>query len=51
MVIGPTLPGTGVILSATLIASSKSTSPVRRYRLLRRVRTLLVPTSMIAAPS
>ena len=29
MVIGPTPPGTGVILSATLIASSKSAAPVK----------------------
>lgn len=31
IVIGPTPPGTGVIADTTLDASSKQTSPIRRY--------------------
>ena len=51
MVMGPTPPGTGVILLATLTASSKSTSPVRRYpAFFEASGTELVPTSMMAAP-
>mmetsp|Transcript_26341 Transcript_26341/g.42225 ORF Transcript_26341/g.42225 Transcript_26341/m.42225 type:complete len:280 (-) Transcript_26341:354-1193(-) len=51
MVMGPTPPGTGVILDATLTTSSKSTSPVRRYPdFFVASGTELVPTSMTAAP-
>jgi hypothetical protein len=59
MVIGPTPPGTGVRAPATLLASSKATSPTRRASWLLGLacvplaavcRTTLMPTSMTTAP-
>jgi hypothetical protein len=51
-VIGPTPPGTGVILAATCLTFAKSTSPTRRYPVfLVSSVTGFVPTSITMAPS
>mmetsp|Transcript_32839 Transcript_32839/g.60095 ORF Transcript_32839/g.60095 Transcript_32839/m.60095 type:complete len:226 (-) Transcript_32839:484-1161(-) len=51
IVIGPTPPGTGVILLATALAGSKATSPTSRYpAFLDASSTELIPTSMTTHP-
>jgi hypothetical protein len=51
MVMGPTPPGTGVIMDATFLADAKSTSPTKRKpAFLLGSMSGLVPTSMMTAP-
>mmetsp|Transcript_13814 Transcript_13814/g.39543 ORF Transcript_13814/g.39543 Transcript_13814/m.39543 type:complete len:230 (-) Transcript_13814:368-1057(-) len=51
MVMGPTPPGTGVIMAATPCASAKFTSPTRRWpSFLVGSSTALMPTSMTMQP-